>query len=492
MKKKTLYPLSLVVLATVSLLGACNKSKDTSSSLLNSEIHSEEHSSEIVSSKNAHSIAVNIPDGNDVELNLNEAKEGDEIVFTIVTAENKEVDSVTVNGEPLSSDDGVYTFTMPDSNVILNVSVKDKIDEMVLNAPRNLQVIHSLEDGDHWQISFDTVENASKYYLTINRGDESLISAQEIKGPLLIPAYEEDGDYSIRVKASCDNEISGYIRYLDSEEAVADFVIEHYVEKMVGETQFTVTVENGIPYGTATLEYSDGSVFVGTLTEEFKRKEGTHTYANSMYYEGKFVDDRFEDENGFFSWSTTGDYRDGNSYRGKFVGGTTDGQIGHIELKAYHTDATGLQWYEGEISGMAEPKVGATGKARINYGSQYYEGDCLVTGSWNCQRIGQGINVWTGVETCGWFVGNTNTTSEILSTKHFDRYIGGFDCIDHGWFYGNGVMYILNEDNTPYGYVAGNWDWANGQLIGPYEGFDPSVDLLEEYVSSLDLSKSFE
>ena len=85
----------------------------------------------------------------------------------------------------------------------------------------------------------------------------------------------------------------------------------------------------------------------------------------------------------------------------------------------------------------------------------------------------------------------TNQTAEVLNEKVFDRYVGGFDTVNHGWFYGKGIMYIKNTDGTPYGYVVGNWDWSAGSLTKD-ETFKKE-DLLEEYQAEgvLNLTKNF-
>lgn len=514
MKINKIICLSIASLTSLALLGGCDNpttsSVSSSASQISSEVESsisssyssqesiesslsiessekEESSSSVV---NLHEIKVTIPEGNTVELSKTSAEKGEIITFEIIFAEHKIADEVKMNDTLLTPVDGIYSFTMPDSEVNLVITVKDDIISQTLTAPADLNVVHSFEDAENWMITFASVSNATKYYLKVENKDGGIVvdEKQFVSGDK-ITALTEDGDYVVKVKASAENKVADYVEYLDSEYATFDYKVEHYVDKDINGVKFTVAVEQGKPFGQAKLVYTDGAIFTGTLTEDFQRAEGKHVFPNNMYYEGKFANDTYEDTNGFFSWSTTGDYRDGNSYRGVFKNGTTDGQIGRIETIAFHNNGNGLQYFEGTIQGMAEPKIGSTGKGKINFGAQYYEGDIFIKSSWTPERVGQGQNVWTGIENSGWMSGNTNVSADLLNTKHFDRYIGGFDTINHGWFYGKGVMYILNEDNTPYGYIAGTWDGAN--LVGAWTDFNPETDLLESYRQALNITRDF-
>lgn len=495
MKINKIICLSIASLTSLAFLGGCNNTSTSSTSSSTSQIssiveESSQKSESSISTAELHEIKVTIPEGNTVELSKTSAEAGEIITFEIVFAEHKIADEVKMNDTLLTPVDGIYSFTMPDKDVNLVITVKDDIASQVLTSPANINVVHTLEDAENWMITFSTVSNATKYYLKVENKDGGIVvDEKEFVSGNKIAALTEDGDYVVKVKASAENKVTDYIEYLDSEYATFEYKVEHYVDRDYNGVKFTLAVEQGKPFGQAKLVYSDGSVFNGTLTDDFLRKEGKHEFPNKMYYEGKFVNDNFEDTDGFFSWSTTGDYHDGNSYRGVFKNGTTDGQIGRIETVAFHTNANGLQYYEGIIQGMAEPKIGATGKGKINFGGQYYEGDVFIKASWAPERVGQGQNVWTSVENSGWMSGNTDISADLLNTKHFDRYIGGFDTINHGWFYGKGVMYILNEDNTPYGYIAGTWEGSN--LTGAWSDFNPETDLLESYRQTINLTKAF-
>ena len=390
--------------------------------------------------------------------------------------------------EDSSSTNNESSSSVEDSSSIGESSSEDSssAEKEALQAPTNLNVVRSSDDNSKFVISFDDVLNASGYKVAIFKDDTTIMDYVEIISGSTINAVNDEGNYVIKVIAI------GNETYNDSSAAEFTYSIENWVDKEDEKGgKWTVLVEQGKPVGKAKYVYNDGAIYEGLVNDDFTRKEGRLTYTNKMYYEGKFVNDNFEDENGFFSWSTTGDYKNGNSYRGKFVNGTPNGQEGTYTFPSFYNDGTGLQYWTGVIEGFAFPAVGATGKGKINFGNQYYEGDVVYLGDNNFQRVGQGENVWSDVENCGWFANYTNQTAEVLNEKVFDRYVGGFDTVNHGWFYGKGIMYIKNADGTPYGYVVGNWDWAAGSLTKD-ETFKKE-DLLEEYQAEgvLNLTKAF-
>ncbi len=390
--------------------------------------------------------------------------------------------------EDSSSTNNESSSSVEDSSSIGESSSEDSssTEKEALQAPTNLNVVRSSDDNSKFVISFDDVLNASGYKVAIFKDDTTIMDYVEIISGSTINAVNDEGNYVIKVIAI------GNETYNDSSAAEFTYSIENWVDKEDEKGgKWTVLVEQGKPVGKAKYVYNDGAIYEGLVNDDFTRKEGRLTYTNKMYYEGKFVNDNFEDENGFFSWSTTGDYKNGNSYRGKFVNGTPNGQEGTYTFPSFYNDGTGLQYWTGVIEGFAFPAVGATGKGKINFKNQYYEGDVIYLGDNNFQRVGQGENVWSDVENCGWFANYTNQTAEVLNEKVFDRYVGGFDTVNHGWFYGKGIMYIKNADGTPYGYVVGNWDWAAGSLTKD-ETFKKE-DLLEEYQAEgvLNLTKAF-
>ena len=351
----------------------------------------------------------------------------------------------------------------------------------------NVENLNVVREGENLVVTFDAVENASGYKLKVTLNDEEVVAETDVVSGAIVTPFEAAGDYVVSVKAVGDNEI-----YLDSNYGnftYNDTIWENHVDEN-GHT-WNARLEQGVIIGEASVLYSWGDTYVGTYNADFTRLHGKYQYSNNMYYEGDFVNDAFEGY-GVFSWSTTGNIADGNSYEGNFVAGSSHGQYGTYRWPSYYNNGTGMQYWEGIMEGMCWPRDNETGKGKMNFGGQYYEGDVLHVAGDNFQRVGQGENIWTADEACGWFAGYTNSTADVLGTKVFDRYVGGFDTVSHAWFYGNGVMYIKNSDGTPYGYVVGNWDWAIGSLT-EWKDFDPSKDLLEAYRAEgvLNLTKAF-
>ncbi len=388
------------------------------------------------------------------------------------------------------------TFTNSTPNTTSNnkTSSSSKIENSTktLNAVQNLNVVR---DGDNLVVTFDAVENASGYKLEVTKDDTVVVSEQDITSGGTLTPFADAGDYVISVKAVGDQ-----TNYLNSETTSFNYKVEIWVDYVDTDgSTWNARLEQGAIVGEANWRAQNGDTYVGTFDANFNRVEGKFTYSNGMFYVGGFLNNIFHDEeDGFFSWSTNGDYTTANSYYGPIINGTSDGQVGTIFGANYWKDIAtvdGFCYYTGEIQGMAEPKVGANGKFKWAYGvNQYYEGDCYIATNWNFKRIGQGENVWNGnSEAAGWFAGYTNTTDTVLGSKYFDRYVGGFDDMNHGWFYGNGVMYIKNADGTPYGYVVGNWDWAAANPLTEWTDFDPATDLLEAYRADgvLNLTKAF-
>lgn len=379
------------------------------------------------------------------------------------------------SGEKSSSD--VTTPSPSDSSVSEKVAV-------ALDAVQNLNVVR---DGENLVVTFDAVNHASSYKIKVTRGDETIVAEKAVTSGDSLAVFAAAGDYAVAVKAIGDG-----VDYVDSEYASFNYNVtiwENHVDD--NGHSWNARVEQGVVVGEAQVTYSWGDTYVGTYNADYTRKYGRYTYSNNMYYEGEFTNDKFEGQ-GLFSWSTTGKLEEGNNYRGTFVDGSSHGQVGTYTWVNAYTNAAGMHYWTGVMEGMCWPRDNELGNGKINFGGQYYVGDVLHVSGDNFQRVGQGENIWTSVENCGWFSGYTNTTADVLNTKEFDRYVGGFDTVNHAWFYGNGVMYIKNPDGTPYGYVVGNWDWAAGTLT-EWKEFNPETDLMEAYRAEgvLNLTKSF-
>ena len=391
--------------------------------------------------------------------------------------------SSSVEGSsPISS--STVEGSSPISSSTVVESSSSKKEPTKLGEVTNLNVVR---DGENLVVTFDTVENAVGYKLKVTLADAVVVEEQDVTSGATIIPFADAGEYVVSVWAVGDSE-----NYLNGDTATFDYKVEIWADHIdENGHKWNARLEQGVIVGEASVLYSWGDTYVGTYNTDFTRLHGKYQYSNNMYYEGDFVNDAFEGQ-GLFSWSTTGNIEDGNSYKGAFVGGSSHGQYGTYTWAGSYSNAAGMHYWTGIMEGMCWPRDNETGKGKINFGGQYYEGDVLHVSGDNFQRVGQGENVWTGVENCGWFAGYTNTTADVLNTKEFDRYEGGFDTVSHGWFYGNGIMYIKNSDGTPYGYVVGNWDWAAGTLT-EWADFNAAEDLREEYRAEgvLNLTKAF-
>lgn len=260
-------------------------------------------------------------------------------------------------------------------------------------------------------------------------------------------------------------------------------LLKYNNETDIGGIKYTGRKENEVPVGNYHLVYGDGSTFDGTLTADFKRANGKHQYTNLMYYEGEFNNDAFEGE-GMFTWSTTGDYKDGSTYMGKFVGGNYNDQVGTFYTAAYWTkpvDYNGILTFTGTMGPAfgAPGKAGTVGKGEFSFANNsIYSGDLLKgNGDWDFLRQGWGKNAWTVTEAAGWITGGN-------AEYTIDNFEGEFDSTGHAWIYGNGIWYF-KKDGQPYGYVKGKWD--GGSRLG-----DSDIELViqDEYRDAIDLTSS--
>lgn len=208
-----------------------------------------------------------------------------------------------------------------------STSTSSTISKTKLASVENFKVNRN-EEGK-WVFNFDTVENALSYHLTGVVGENSFFEG-DVTNDQVVEAGEEAGTYIFSLIAQNPD-------YLDSEAATYEIAVEIYNETDIGGIKYTGRKENEVPVGNYHLVYGDGSTFDGTLTADFKRANGKHQYTNLMYYEGEFNNDAFEGE-GMFTWSTTGDYKDGSTYMGKFVGGNYNDQVGTFYTAAYWTN----------------------------------------------------------------------------------------------------------------------------------------------------------
>lgn len=253
-----------------------------------------------------------------------------------------------------------------------STSTSSTISKTKLASVENFKVNRN-EEGK-WVFNFDTVENALSYHLTGVVGENSFFEG-DVTNDQVVEAGEEAGTYIFSLIAQNPD-------YLDSEAATYEIAVEIYNETDIGGIKYTGRKENEVPVGNYHLVYGDGSTFDGTLTADFKRANGKHQYTNLMYYEGEFNNDAFEGE-GMFTWSTTGDYKDGSTYMGKFVGGNYNDQVGTFYTAAYWTkpvDYNGILTFTGTMGPAfgAPGKAGTVGKGEFSFANNsIYSGDLL-------------------------------------------------------------------------------------------------------------------
>ncbi len=302
---------------------------------------------------------------------------------------------------------------------------------------------------DKWNVSFSGVENASSYSLTILKDEleikkETLTTTSYTMDPIV-----ETATFTFKVTALGDEKL-----YKESEAISTTYAVYVYDEELTNGVTLTGVAENGVPVGKFVVVYGDGARYVGTLTENYLRDNGRLTYSNNMYYEGQFVNDKFEGE-GMFTWSTTGDWHDSNTYIGQFKDGGFNDQIGTYYCPAYHNRDNsygGLIYFTGTMGpvfGVAG-KTGTTGKGAFQYpNNSVYEGDLYVNGEWSYFRHGFGFNKWIVDEYSSWISGGS-------STLLIDGFEGQFD--KSSWVKGDGIWYFKDASGNPLSYAKGNWD----------------------------------
>lgn len=371
-----------------------------------------------------------------------------------------------------SSSSGSSEITSIEPTTSEEVSSEDP-QPVQLGTVANLAVAHT--SVEEWTITFDAVANSSGYKVQVDRGETSVVALTDITSGATLAAQSEDGVYTIGVKAIGDG-----ISYTDGLFSEVEFEIENWIEQDVEGILFTGRIENDLPYGEFTLEYDDGSIYVGTLEDNLLRQSGRHTYPNNMYYEGEFVNDLFEGE-GFFSWSTTGNYEDANYYEGQFIAGNTLDCLGTFSWTPRHNESLGgVMYWTGIQNNMGNgAKPNQQGEGAFRYlGNSLYTGGLYFDGA-NYLRVGFGTNLWTINENSAWITGGS-------AEKNIHGFVGEFDSVNHGWIFGDGIWYFNNTDGTPYGYITGTWD--GGNRTGAISSFDAETDLLEEFKTATNLT----
>lgn len=325
---------------------------------------------------------------------------------------------------------------------------EEEVKPEKLNQVTNLLVKRT---ENKWEVTFDEVENATGYLLKVTLEDNALLESTAITSGYQLDVLEGEGNFVFSVIATSTDS-----KFENSDATSFDYKVELYNEKETDGIKLTGRVEQGLPIGDFKVVYSDGAIYEGTLTDNFLRNEGTLTYANKMYYSGTFVDDKFEGQ-GVFSWSTTGNYKEGNTYTGEFKAGGFDGCVGTFTTPANFTRAitdNGILNYTGEMSSTFGQigKVGTSGTGEFQFANNsIYKGDLFVRGVNDFVRKGFGLNTWIVNENSSWINGAPADTL-------IYGFEGNFDGIDHAWIYGDGIWYFNDLEGNPKAYIKGNWD----------------------------------
>lgn len=342
-----------------------------------------------------------------------------------------------------------------------------------LESVKDLTVLRTT-DGN-WSVSFKEVANATGYTLKIDLNDNNLVSETLEETTYTMEPGSQAGDYEFSVVAFGDE-----TKFTDSDPATFNYNVKLYDEEDVQGVKYTGRLEQDVPVGEFTLIYSTNDTYVGTLNTDFTRKDGRLTYANKMYYEGHFENDAFNGE-GMFTWSITGDYKNGNTYMGNFLNGGYAGQTGTFyETHNWTREVTYhgiLNWTGVMGDSFGTPgKIGEVGKGEFLFANNsIYSGDLLVTGNFQFARQGKGFNKWTVNEAAGWINGG----SADLFIYGFE---GTFNESNGKWIDGDGVWYFKDKEGNPVSYITGKWDGGNrvGDAVSELtirEEFNEATDL---------------
>ena len=318
-----------------------------------------------------------------------------------------------------------------------------------LETPTNFTVVRT---ENVWTVTFGTVQNASSYLLDIKTDTEILFDDIAVTSGYSLEPIERTGNYIFELSATSEDTE----KYLASDVATFEYNVEVLDKKAIEETQYTGILEQGKPVGEFIIDYATGDKFTGLLKDDFTRNKGKHQYANNMYYEGEFDNDLF-DGKGLFTWSTTGNHKDGNTYEGEFKAGGFLDCIGTYTTSANYTrpiDYSGIYNFTGKMGSVFGEcgKVGTTGQGEFQYGNNsIYKGDLYVQAPWVFLRKGHGFNKWIIPQTSEWITGGNNT----LYIYGFE---GEFDSINHAWIFGDGIWYFVDAEGEPVSYAKGTWD----------------------------------
>lgn len=199
------------------------------------------------------------------------------------------------------------------------------------------------------------------------------------------------------------------------------------------------------------ISYSDDSYFSGFVSMDdnylVSRSEGRYSYKNGQYYEGRFKNDLYDDDDGFFSYHLTN--YDGSTYytyqyQGGFKNGLVDNQIGTIYYPALFNNSYGMLYATGVMKSELQLKLNQNivGKYRYPNSPDYYEGEGFYNGE-SLIPLGKGKTIFG--------------SGCIYEGEYFD---GKYD--GTGMFYWPNKSYYQGEFNngTPDGCI-GTYHYAN-------------------------------
>lgn len=256
---------------------------------------------------------------------------------------------------------------------------------------------------------------------------------------------------------------------------------------------------NGVYHGEGAFYWHNhGDSLVGTF-ESGNPVSGKYTYKNTMSYTGEFNTNWQFHGQGSFDWNTYN--ADGSVkaygwlYEGEFRNGSPAGCVGRITFTdaRRNPNSEGIHWFEGELDGFPSIKKNQNCKGKIIYGDKsIYEGDLLYTSTGAWLRYGEGIQ---------YFYNTSNYTGATVGGNIDDLlycYKGQFDSLNHSYIYGNGVMYICDNNLNPVAYIKGCWDgttrtadwlpqlgeWSDDMLLKGYENVE-EIPFVHGYYATL-------
>lgn len=218
-----------------------------------------------------------------------------------------------------------------------------------LNKVENLKALRV--DDNNIRLTFDNSPSVN-YQLRVDGNNDSkcdFVSGTNIN----LPLAEGTHTFEVRVYDE-DNKLLSPWATLSHSTTYRDNYVDGNGNK------WTIWVDGSIPYGNGTLVYENGNTFVGTFESNWWRKEGKLTFVNGCYYNGKFVNDKYNDTNGEFSWP------DGWLYKGNFVNGDMTNLKGTLYSKGYRTTSGTGWWILDNITTDAFPGFAANQTTGVN------------------------------------------------------------------------------------------------------------------------------